>query len=436
MTGQEFFRSAPKFCRLTSERIVPPQETLARASRIAAEKGVTRVSDITGLDRLGIPVYSAVVPRSDDGISVYNGKGPSQIESRTGALMEAIERQTVLYSNVSICRGSYNQLKSDLVPALDPESFHQKVCDDYDANRAYSWIEGHDLLSSAQVLVPAGLAGYGSKYAGRLSPYGTYSTNGLASGNCQEEAVCHAFCELIERDAWTFAELRSQWIPWAKREALLGIEAAREGSDDADACPLIDLSGAGDPIEELVRKFQQAGLCPIVRDITSEFGIPCVIASAADDSVPGFPQAHSGLGAHPNARIAVVRALGELAQSRVVDIQGVREDLMPAGVPVAAHSAHTQRVQKIQTQRWMLQRRGVKRRFCDLLSTENDDIADDIRLILSRLQEHGIERAIVVDFTEPGGFAVVRVIVPGFELWSVDHEKIGARAIEFWRRNV
>src|SRR5581483_10950928 len=184
MTSQTFLRSARKLCRLSSERVVPAQETLRRAIRIAAEKGVTRISDITGLDRVGIPVYSAVVPRSDDGISVYNGKGPTRIESRTGAVMEAIERQTVLYSAVSTSYGSYNHLKSSAIPALDPESFHQKVCDDYDANRAYAWIEGYDLMSDEQVLVPAGLAGYGPKYGVPLSPYRTYSTNGLASGNC------------------------------------------------------------------------------------------------------------------------------------------------------------------------------------------------------------------------------------------------------------
>ena len=32
-------------------------------------------------------------------------------------------------------------------------------------------------------------------------------TNGLASGNVLEEAICHALCEVIERDAASIADL-------------------------------------------------------------------------------------------------------------------------------------------------------------------------------------------------------------------------------------
>ncbi len=167
-----------------------------------------------------------------------------------------------------------------------------------------------------------------------------------------------ALCELLERDAWTLAELRSQWIPFARWQATFGAEVAALGWDDPSAYPRIDLRDAGEPFTELLQKFRQAGLSPVVRDLTSDFGIPCAMASVADDSVPGFPQAHGGFGAHPNARIAVVRALTEVAQSRAVDIQGVREDLKPAGMEVHAADRQTQRVQKIQPQRWMLQQIG------------------------------------------------------------------------------
>jgi ribosomal protein S12 methylthiotransferase accessory factor len=68
-------------------------------------------------------------------------------------------------------------------------------------------------------------------------------------------------------------------------------------------------------------------------------------------------------------------------------------------------------------------------------SVEQDDIADDIRLILDRLAAHGIERVIAVDFTTPGGFAVVRVLVPGLEFWAMDQGRIGTRATEFWRKH-
>jgi len=424
-----------KLAPAMSERSVHAEETRVRAAPIAAKKGVTRLANITGLDRLGIPVYTAVVPKSDDAISVYNGKGAAPVDSLTGALMEAIERQTALYAELNVVEKSYRNLCRGKVPVADPRSFNHKLRPDYGKDRPYWWVEGHDLLAHEPVLIPAGLAGYGRMYNGNRSPFVAYSTNGLASGNCFEEAIAHALCELIERDAWTLAELRSQWIPHAQREALFGKEVAADGWDDPDVYPRIDLQNAGAPISELITKFQNAGLSPVVRDITSDFGVACVIASVADDSVPGFPQAHSGIGAHPNARIAVVRALTELAQSRVVDIQGVREDLISADAPSKSSSRHTQRIQKIEPRRWILQQAGIERPFEQMVSIENDDIADDIRFILSGFVRRGIERAIVVDFTEPDSFPVVRVLVPGLEFWSIDQGKLGDRALQFWRQH-
>lgn len=55
-----------------SQRTVSAEETLARALPVAKALGVTRLTDITGLDRVGIPTWSAIVPRSDDLLSVYN----------------------------------------------------------------------------------------------------------------------------------------------------------------------------------------------------------------------------------------------------------------------------------------------------------------------------------------------------------------------------
>ena len=425
---------APKIATRFSERTVPAEETLSRARARAAAKGVTRLADITGLDRIGIPVFTAVVPKSDDSITVYNGKGCSPLDARTGALMESIERQTALDTDIEIVTGSYEQLHDRSQRAIDPDLFNHRLCDDYDSHKPYGWARGYDLMAGETVLVPASLGGFGPRFGGAASPFVAYSSNGLASGNCIEEAVCHALCELVERDAWTLAELRSHWIPRARREAFPGAFPDTPGIDDCNAYARIDLSAAGWPISELMEKFAEAGLRPVVRDISSDFGVTCVIASVVDDWVPGYPQAHSGLGAHPNARIAVVRALTELAQSRAVDIQGVREDILPAEAVPHEHERHTQRLRRVDHTRWMLREEGARRRFADVPSVEHDDIADDIRWILSGLRREGIESAIVVDLTEAGGFPVVRVVVPGLEFWVMDHGKLGPRALRFWKR--
>jgi hypothetical protein len=77
--------------------------------------------------------------------------------------------------------------------------------------------------------------------------------------------------------------------------------------------------------------------------------------------------------------------LTELAQSRAVDIQGVREDIAPAATPVHPAIRRTQRIQKIHPERCMLQQAGIEHPFYEMASVENEDIVDEIRLMLSSL---------------------------------------------------
>jgi ribosomal protein S12 methylthiotransferase accessory factor YcaO len=427
--------SAPKVAAACSERAVPVEVTLARARRAAAAAGVTRLADITGLDRLGIPVHTSVVPKSDDSISVYNGKGLHPDDSKTGALMEAIERQTALHVALPVTQVSHRTLHRGKRAVIDPAAFNQKLRDDYAGHRAYLWTEAFDLIQNERVMVPAAAVGYGPRYGHTGSPFVTNSSNGLASGNCFEEAVCHALCELVERDAFTLAQLRAHWIPKALRDAMMG--PGTSGADDADAYPRIELASAGEPFSGLLARFERAGLRLVVRDITSDIGIATAVAAVADDTVPGFPQAHGGMGTHPNARIAVVRAITELAQSRVVDIQGAREDIVAAGETAPLYNPYMQRARRIERGSWLFAEAGGSRRLEDMASIENGDIAEDIHLILDRLTRQGIGRVLVADVSGTlADFKVVRAMAPGLEYWGVDRERIGPRALAFWNRHV
>ncbi len=103
------------------ERVVPAATTIKRVTQAADALGVTRLADITGLDRVGIPVYSSVVPKSRDTLSVYNGKGLRPIDAQAGALMEAIERQTALNARPPTMEGSFLEL-SETHQALGSEA--------------------------------------------------------------------------------------------------------------------------------------------------------------------------------------------------------------------------------------------------------------------------------------------------------------------------
>jgi hypothetical protein len=81
-----------------STRINSTEDTLMKVIPICRQIGVTRVSDITHMDRLNIPNYSAVLPGTEDAIWVYGGKGPTRSHAKASALMETIERYSSLSS--------------------------------------------------------------------------------------------------------------------------------------------------------------------------------------------------------------------------------------------------------------------------------------------------------------------------------------------------
>ncbi|HEV2575711.1 MAG TPA: YcaO-like family protein [Acidobacteriaceae bacterium] len=410
------------------ERFVPAAETVCLAAGVAESLGVTRVADITGLDRVGIPVYSSVVPNSEDLISVYNGKGLRPIDARAGALMEAIERQTALNVRLPLVEDSYAHL-SNTAAVLNPRSVNCELAADYSEEKTYSWCEGVDIVTGQQWYAPAKLAGYSWHNVPHPTSFATTDTNGLASGNSREEATCHALCELVERDAWTFVELGAHLMPRARRAFALGPDA-KNGPDDLEMFPCVDL-GAHD----LLIKFWNAGLFPVVRDITSELGIPAFFASVCDESITGHPMAHCGLGAHPNAAVAVRRALLEVAQSRCVDIQAVREDITPPGAAIGRFSAHTRRVDVINRESWCFGPSKHLRKFADIASYHFATIEEDLQFLLDRFTAAGLTQVIVVDFTpDQSTYSVVRVIVPGIENWALDHGRFGPRALEFWKK--
>jgi YcaO-like protein with predicted kinase domain len=187
--------------------------------------GVTRISDITFMDRLYIPNYSSILPGTEDTLWVCGGKGITRSSAEASALMEAIER----YSSFSgayprtFIRGTYLQLSKLYNKVLNPAEVVEPVSQEYnDENTIMDFLPGFDLFANEKILVPAEIALY--KYSPKR-PYTcvfSYShTNGLASSNVLEEAICHALCEVIERDAVSIADLCASSIPYNILERMM-----------------------------------------------------------------------------------------------------------------------------------------------------------------------------------------------------------------------
>ena len=412
------------------QRCVPAAETIRTVTAVAESLGVTRVADVTGLDRVGLPVYSAMVPDSADHLSVYNGKGRRAVDAKAGALMEAIERQTALRVRLPFIEASYAELRESGARVLNPVTVNQRLAPGYAETQTYAWSAATELRTGERWWVPSRLAGYIWRDVPHPSCYSVTDSNGLASGNTRIEAICHALCELAERDAWTMAELAAHHMPRARRSFALGEEEA-DGADDLERSPCVDMG-----TDEVMARFHEAGLDPVLRDITSSMGVPAFFATVKDESITGYPMAHSGVGAHPNAEVAARRALLEVAQSRCVDIQAVREDILAPDAEVEHFELHTRRVSVIRKNSWYFGRSNAARKLSEVRTYRFGSIEEDLKFLVERFAASGLETILVVDFTpQATTHSVVRVIVPWMESWALDRGKLGPRATAFWREH-
>ena len=191
------------------------------------------------------------------------------------------------------------------------------------------FVEGSDLFTDEKIIVPAALALFRySPQTSAVDPFAFHHTNGLASGNVLEEAVCHSLCEVIERDATSLAELRASAIPFHILRQLhdslksdgypLSSLTLDKFVDDPDVFADLDISELADDqiLHDLVAKFSGAGIPLIIKDVTSDIGIPTFSVSSVEWLSHNYGYLTEGYGTHPKSRIALVRAITELSQSR------------------------------------------------------------------------------------------------------------------------
>jgi ribosomal protein S12 methylthiotransferase accessory factor len=301
------------------------------------------------------------------------------------------------------------------------------------------FLPSFELFSGERILVPASLALF--RYTPKppaLNPFAFYHTNGLASGNVLEEAVCHSLCEVIERDAISLAELRASAIPFhfirtitnslkAKQYSVSPV-SADQFMDDSSIFPDVDIRDVDfDPIKMLVRKFEKANIPLIIKDISSDIGIPTFNASSIEWLTHDYGYLAEGHGTHPDARIALLRAITEVSQTRAANIQGARDDLRK--IKYGHDNSDDKRA-------WQFTPSKNKIQFSQVRSYFNRDILDDIKLILARLQHAGLKKAIIVDLTIAKiGIPVVRAIVPGLETFKFTKSVMGWRAKKYFKKN-
>lgn len=388
-----------------TQRVYDEATTLENTKDQIKKIGVTRIADITNLDRLGIPIFSSIRPSAAPGaISIYSGKGSTEQRARISAIMESFERclaeRPGLNANIAgdisapALVESYLNARENCT-VLDPDALI--LSQPYNPSSLLEWVGAYDLLNKEEVFVSANAVFHPYDSPGQCQKLFLSNTNGLASGNALEEAILHGLLEVIERDAISTAQFTRD----------LGKEIVLTEEDGY--------------LYELARKFKDAGIDLKIWLVPTDTGIPTIIAATDDVKLKDPALLVMGAGSHLKPEIAVSRAITEAAQSRVVQIQGAREDTDREGF---IRSVGYDRMKRLN---WFWFEEGEKISLSEVQDLSKKSPAENIDVILEKLQGLA-DRVLVVNLSrEEVAVPVVRVIIPGFELFTIDRDRKGRR---------
>jgi ribosomal protein S12 methylthiotransferase accessory factor len=393
--------------RLSSSlRACEPGATLARAKRLAPRLGISRVTDITRLDRVGLPVFASIRPTAQRGsLCVNAGKGLSADEARVGAYMEAIEFAFAEYNRAGLAvrrvkaRDVYEGASRpdsilDFCPLIDAE---------IPLDETLPCVEAEDVRTREKLFVPAELIFLPFPAELRGAKYFGSGSSGLCSGNSVLEATVHGIAEVIERDVISFLSV-----------------------DDRSA--LVE-PGSLPPLEGVREKLSAAGLELHVRHAPNVFRIPFFMAHVCEPEATNPIFINGGFGCHPSRQIALARAVCEAAQSRLSFIHGGRDDLVERyrrfdGFTWPERAAHAASL------RARVSRGDPSIRFDEVHDYDEGarSLEAALELLLALLARNGFARVLRVAYTKPrASLQVLRVIIPRLEHFNETTPRLGPR---------
>lgn len=388
------------------DRVSDLKELIQRVRPHFAAAGITRVAEVTGLDRIGIPVALAVRPNSRS-LSVSQGKGALKDEAFISAAMEALELASAERLPNCLKWASLAEMAKAGAPVMALDISTRCRLDRLNCHETLAWVQGYDLTAQSVVNVPWSLVG--TDY--RPDPPGFHgafqvSTDGLASGFDFRSAIFHGLCELIERDASALLELMST-AELSKRVTRVS------ATDGLDAL-------------QFEQRIRSAGCDLTLLDMTTDIGLPAFTAIVTDSAMANAPQvpryAHSaGAACHASRRQAIVKAIAEAAQSRITRITGSRDDLFPE-IYQEAEGAERKAIVELLS--------FIDPAVAPAPVRAVPDLSGGIRALVALLQKRGIEQVIAVPLKNEFGITVVRMIVPGLQTeLTGPRSKLGVRAL-------
>lgn len=382
----------PKTFLPGTRRTRSPGDTLADFGRHMPVVGITRLANVTGLDSIGIPVVQAIRPNSRS-LSVSQGKGVDVASAKASAMMEAIElwhaeriESPCLYGSYTAIRRERAVVDLDGLPVIRGARIwpEEQRC----------WLRGWDLLQHEEVWVPFEVVSMNTVGIVQTTLTFLATSNGLASGNHILEAIEHALCEIIERDAHALHTAR--------------------GVENALACK-VDLDTVTDPsLRPMIDACNDAELDLAAFQMESDVGVPTFRAGLMEREGDRHWRrlgTEWGAGSHLSPAVALSRAITEAAQARLTMIAGSRDDNPPAAYAAGQGIWTVKDIQQV-----LFSEPPARPFSASGRHRETDTFEGDLEVMLAALRSVGVERAIVVDLTRDDlGIPVVKVIVPDLE---------------------
>jgi ribosomal protein S12 methylthiotransferase accessory factor len=284
-------------------------------SRIAQDFGrfgISRVADITGLDRLGVPVFACIRPNSR-ALCISNGKGLATGDAWLSAVMEAAEVACAEETTENIAFvATTAELAMARVRTIQLGLQARAATQHITAQTRLAWSEGYDLRTGQRLYAPYELVGLDFSVDGPWNHEAFFmSSVGLAAHVSRDKAIRHALCELVEEDA-----------------AYGFIHGGVPKNPKSTSQVVFNLSLSGRKLKKLVTQLEAKDVTALFRVLRADEKLTVVAASlrtTADDIArkPAFV----GFACRGSCEQAALAALLEALQVRLTTISGARDDL-------------------------------------------------------------------------------------------------------------
>ncbi|MGB7407382.1 MAG: YcaO-like family protein [Pontixanthobacter sp.] len=416
----------------------------ARAYLEAFPPGEIVAFPIDPIDRVGIPVWIVALFPEDqpllNGVMPYGvGYGADEGQAILGAMGEIAEMAfpALSLSQREKTRGSYSYLVASLGERAiaDPLTLCLPAGSPVDRDTPLEWVEAVRHADGSTVLVPIDLAAYNSaELSPGYQPFTTIISNGMGAGPDLDWAVGHGLCEILQRDG--------NGLLFRALDRGIALDLPEDLQPGA---------------AELLAKYDDAGIRPIVKFATDEFGISNLYCVGVDEQgAPAEPIMVSSCGeaAHPDAHAALEKALTEYAASRARKAYAHGKDentraLSPEGYVDrflaqsggAAKSSDSRALDAMidwqarparQIREWLsssMLAETHRKPFAELPHTPCPGPRDRGRVALERVHAAGFD-VLYVDMTPAGcPVSTVKLIVPGMEVETMSYYRIGERGV-------